>query len=109
MFTSEAIPNWHHVDVATTSDVTGTAGTPTMLLSNFFQLKQGPGFHLYQYHVSFSPEIENKIMRQRLVKEHRDMLGKARAFDGMLLFLAHKLEQPVRMRLVLGRSRSLTS
>ena len=83
---------------ATTSDAAGTAGTPTMLLSNFFQLKQGPGFHLYQYHVSFSPEVENKNMRQRLVKEHRDMLGKARAFDGMLLFLAHKLEQPVRMR-----------
>jgi len=73
----------------------GTAGGSIGVLSNFFQLKQAPDFHMFQYHVDFSPDIENKNMRQRLVKEHRELLGKARAFDGMLLFMARKLEQPV--------------
>ncbi|KAK2155427.1 hypothetical protein NP493_2079g00007 [Ridgeia piscesae] len=76
-------------------DKRGTAGGSIGVLSNFFQLKQAPDFHMFQYHVDFSPDIENKNMRQRLVKEHRELLGKARAFDGMLLFMARKLEQPV--------------
>ena len=53
------------------------------------RLKQASDFHMY------SPDIEHKNLRQRLVKEHRELLGKARAFNGMLHFMARKLEQPV--------------
>ena len=60
-------------------DKRGTAGGSTGVLSNFFQLKQASDFHVYQYHVGFSPDIENKNMRQRLLKEHRELLSKTTA------------------------------
>ena len=65
------------------------------LYSNYFQLEAAPNWMLYQYHVSFSPEVENKKFRMFLVKQHREMLGETRAFDGMVLFLARRLPQDV--------------
>ena len=50
---------------------------------------------MYQYHVDFSPDIENKNMRQRLVNEHRELLGMARTFEGVLLPMARKVKQLV--------------
>lgn len=47
---------------------------------------------VYQYHVSFSPEVDSKSMRYKMVYEHVDVTGKTRAFDGSILFLPIKLE-----------------
>jgi aubergine-like protein len=71
----------------------GTHGNPVQLVSNYFKLLSAPNWHLYQYHVDFSPQVDHKGLRMRLVKEHREMLGTTRAFDGMVLFLSRKLEQ----------------
>jgi len=60
-------------------------------MTNYFRLKAKPDWTLYQYHVSFSPEVDNKRMRIALVKQHNETLGMTQAFDGMVLFLVKRL------------------
>lgn len=44
----------------------------------------------------FSPEIDSRSMRYGLlVKQHADVLGETKQFDGASLYLPFKLEQPV--------------
>jgi aubergine-like protein len=74
-------------------DKRGSVGQPLKVATNYFELTMAPDFNLYQYHVSFAPEIVNKRMRSQMVKEHKDLLGETRAFDGMILFLPRKLPQ----------------
>lgn len=49
---------------------------------------------IYQYHVSYSPEIDSKKTRHGLLKSHKEVLGPASAFDGATLFLPKQLESP---------------
>ncbi|XP_052772354.1 piwi-like protein 1 [Mya arenaria] len=71
----------------------GKDGTPLRLSANHIRIKcNNPG--VYQYHVDFRPNIDSKGMRIRLVNEHRDVIGFAKAFDGSILFLPIKLPQP---------------
>nr|XP_041576551.1 piwi-like protein 2 [Taeniopygia guttata] len=42
---------------------------------------------VYQYHVTFSPEVECKAARFAMVKEQRAVTGDVIAFDGSILFL----------------------
>ncbi|KAK2566274.1 Piwi-like protein 2 [Acropora cervicornis] len=71
----------------------GTAGKPTSLSCNFIPIRFVEQ-KVYQYHVSFSPEIDSRKERCRLLSAHRDLLGSARAFDGSILFLPKQLEGP---------------
>ena len=50
---------------------------------------------MYQYHVSFNPEVTSKSLRQGMLKEHKEMLGDTRVFDGMILFMPRRLPQDV--------------
>jgi hypothetical protein len=62
------------------------------LASNYIALKcrnQG----VYQYAVSFSPEVDSLFMRHRLIEESSDVLGPTKSFDGRILFLPIKLNQ----------------
>ena len=43
----------------------------------------------------FSPPIESRNMRFGMLKEHADLIGKTKAFDGATLFLPHRLPKPV--------------
>ncbi|WAQ95553.1 PIWL2-like protein [Mya arenaria] len=79
----------------------GKDGTPLRLSANHIRIKcNNPG--VYQYHVDFRPNIDSKGMRIRLVNEHRDVIGFAKAFDGSILFLPIKLPQPNYVDLVHG-------
>lgn len=82
-------------DVATTqTGEKGTAGKPTSLSSNYIPIRFIER-KIYQYHVSYSPEIDSRKERNRLLKIHSDdLLGPASAFDGTILFLPKELEQP---------------
>lgn len=46
---------------------------------------------VYQYHVSFSPNIDNRNMRYNLLNQHRELIGNTRAFDGSILYLPIQL------------------
>ena len=63
------------------------------MFTNYFRLNARPNWTLYQYHVDFSPEVDSKGMRLRMVKEHKEIIGETHAFDGMVLFLIKKLPQ----------------
>lgn len=57
-------------------------------------MKSKPNCALYQYNVSYSPPIENKRLRVALLYSY-DGIGKTKAFDGMVLYLPHKLPDQV--------------
>lgn len=48
---------------------------------------------VYQYHVHFSPSIDSKNMRFKLVNNVRDVIGFTKAFDGFILYLPHRLPE----------------
>ncbi|XP_026723266.1 piwi-like protein 2 [Athene cunicularia] len=53
---------------------------------------------VYQYHVTFSPEVECRNMRFAMLKEHRAVTGDVTAFDGSILYLPILLPQQVSMK-----------
>ncbi|XP_014341914.2 piwi-like protein 2 [Latimeria chalumnae] len=53
---------------------------------------------VYQYHVTFSPNIECKSMRFGMLKEHKSVTGDVTAFDGSILYLPVKLEKAVSLK-----------
>ncbi|XP_032223626.2 piwi-like protein 1 [Nematostella vectensis] len=73
----------------------GSVGTKVGIVSNYFRLETRPQAAIYQYNVSFSPEVDFKKARFALIGEQRELLGNIRAFDGMVLFLPKKLPDQV--------------
>ncbi|KAK3581959.1 hypothetical protein CHS0354_023428 [Potamilus streckersoni] len=69
----------------------GSAGRQLPLITNYFRLERAPDWHIYQYHVDFNPVVESKKMRIALLYHHEKMLGRTKAFDGMVLFLPFRL------------------
>ncbi|XP_044132910.1 piwi-like protein 2 [Bufo gargarizans] len=50
---------------------------------------------VYQYHVTFTPNVECRSMRFGMLKDHRTVTGQVTAFDGAILYLPVKLAQSV--------------
>ncbi|XP_036602756.1 piwi-like protein 4 [Trichosurus vulpecula] len=74
---------------------TGSTGVPVKLVTNLFNLVLPREWHLFQYHVVFSPELASKRLRIALLYSHSKFLKKAKVFDGTMLFLSEKLEEKV--------------
>ncbi|KAM6447890.1 piwi-like protein 4 isoform 2-T3 [Liasis olivaceus] len=74
---------------------TGSSGIPVKVVTNLFSLGLPREWQLYQYHVTFNPELESRRLRIALLYNHVEFLGKAKVFDGAILFLAHKLGNKV--------------
>lgn len=75
------------------TDKRGTSGQPISVVSNFIRLRNRPDCALYQYQVTYSPQLESKRLRIALIASHEAILGKIRAFDGMILYLPHRLPE----------------
>lgn len=67
----------------------------TEIFSNYIDLKLEPGKGLFQYEVKFSPDIDSRGLRRKLLNQHSADLGRTKTFDGMLLYLPTKLSQNV--------------
>lgn len=76
-------------------DKKGASGVAISLVTNCFLLEARPNSMLYQYNVSFSPEVDSKKVKCGLVAGLESTLGRVRAFDGMAMFLPIKLPDPV--------------
>ena len=50
---------------------------------------------MYQYHVDFEPEIQSKLLKQGLMKQHDGLFNNSKAFDGQTLYSMIKLENEV--------------
>ena len=70
----------------------GTYGKPTPIMANYVVLSNRPGHAIYQYNVSYNPPVDNKRMRLALLYHHEEaLIGKVHSFDGMVLYLPHRL------------------
>ncbi|XP_025784293.1 piwi-like protein 4 [Puma concolor] len=74
---------------------TGSSGVPVKLVTNLFNLDLPQDWQLYQYHVTYVPDLESRRLRIALLYNHRELSNKAKAFDGVILFLTQKLEEKV--------------
>jgi hypothetical protein len=76
------------------SHVTGTSGQLVTLNANYFALPTVTNFHLYQYHVSFAPNEENKAAKHKMVRDHKEKLG-GYLFDGSMLYTSYSYDEDV--------------
>ena len=76
------------------TDKRGEFGKTIKVMSNYVTLKNRPNCALYQYNVAYSPPIENKRLRLALLYSY-EAIGRTKAFDGMILYLPHKLPDQV--------------
>ncbi|KAM5194696.1 piwi-like protein 1 [Mantella aurantiaca] len=72
---------------------TGVSGTTIKLFANHVKLISRPQWFLYQYHIDYSPQMASRTLRSALLYRHDDLIGKAHAFDGTILFLPKKLNK----------------
>ncbi|KAM8887213.1 piwi-like protein 2 isoform 2-T2 [Spinachia spinachia] len=72
----------------------GTKGAPITLGSNHILIRC-ENEAVYQYHVTFVPNVESMAMRFGMMKDHRSVTGEVVAFDGSILFLPVKLNDLV--------------
>ena len=86
---SEPVTRPEHIQ-----DKRGNTGRAISVISNYIPMKSKPNCALYQYNVTYSPPIENKRLRVALLYSF-DGIGKTKAFDGMILYLPHKLPEQV--------------
>ncbi|KAJ8023000.1 Piwi-like protein 2 [Holothuria leucospilota] len=72
----------------------GTAGQEIHASANYIPI-HCKNRAVWQYAVSYDPDVDHKGMRRRLLFEHSDVIGKVRAFDGSILYLPMQLPQKV--------------
>ncbi|KAI8521140.1 Piwi-like protein 2 [Branchiostoma belcheri] len=72
----------------------GKVGQPVRVACNYIPVRSKLG-GLYQYAVSYSPQIDSRNMRYGMLYDHKDVIGDVKAFDGAILFLPKKLPQPL--------------
>lgn len=65
------------------------------MFANYVDLKIESGKGLFQYEVKFSPDIDSRGLRRKLLNQHSTTLGRTKTFDGTLLYLPIKLPQDV--------------
>ena len=75
-------------------DKRGTTGQEINVVSNYIKMLNRPNCALYQYNVSYAPPIESKRLRLALLYSYQG-IGQTKAFDGMILYLPHKLPDQV--------------
>ncbi|XP_041792594.1 piwi-like protein 2 [Chelmon rostratus] len=75
-------------------DKAGIKGTPVTIGSNHIPILC-KNEAVYQYHVTFTPNVESMGMRFGMMKDHRSTTGEVVAFDGSVLYLPVKLNEEV--------------
>nr|AFP96783.1 piwi-like 2 [tetraploid red crucian carp x Cyprinus carpio] len=75
----------------------GTKGSPISIGSNYIPICC-KNEAVFQYHVTFTPNVESVAMRFGMMKEHRPTTGEVVAFDGSILYLPKRLEEVVHLK-----------
>ena len=76
------------------TDKRGTSGHRIQVVSNYFSIKNRPNCALYQYNVTFNPQLESKKLRVALLYSYAD-IGQTKTFDGATLYLPTRLPDKV--------------
>ncbi|XP_035236171.1 piwi-like protein 2 [Anguilla anguilla] len=75
----------------------GTKGTPLHIGSNHIPICC-KNEAVFQYHVTFTPNVESMGMRFGMMKDHRSTTGEVIAFDGSILYLPVRLDEVVYLK-----------
>ena len=75
------------------------------VVANYVRVNIDPGKGIYEYEVSFFPTFDSKEIRFQLLNQHRAVLGPAKTFDGVTLYLPYQFENPVRGKLDLKKKK----
>jgi aubergine-like protein len=52
-------------------DYKGSAGDPVQIVANYIKILTRPQWELFQYHIEFTPDVENKRFRREIITQHR--------------------------------------
>ncbi|XP_077377407.1 piwi-like protein 2 isoform X1 [Festucalex cinctus] len=80
--------------VRTPLNKAGSKGSPLSIGSNHIPI-HCKNKAVYQYHVTFTPNVESMSMRFAMMKDHRLTTGEVMAFDGTILYLPLQLKDEV--------------
>lgn len=71
----------------------GESGQRVPLEVNYVHVKAYQGKGIYEYHVSFKPQVDSRNMKFKLVNDQkvRDHIGMVKTFDGAKMYLPLKL------------------
>merc|ERR1719211_794155 len=70
----------------------GESGKKLDLACNYLKLLINENMGVFQYEVKFSPRVDNREERFRLLNQQREMFdGNTKVFDGAILYLPKKL------------------
>ena len=69
----------------------GSAGRALTVGTNFVRLEREDGFGFFEYSASFSPPVDTRDTRFRLLNQHREMFP-VKSFDGAKLLLPRKVD-----------------
>ncbi|KAJ8263194.1 hypothetical protein COCON_G00156510 [Conger conger] len=75
----------------------GTKGTPLPIGSNHIAICCR-NEAVFQYHVTFTPNVESMSMRFGMMKDHRSTTGEVIAFDGSILYLPVRLDEVIYLK-----------
>ncbi|KAJ8285884.1 hypothetical protein GJAV_G00032070 [Gymnothorax javanicus] len=75
----------------------GTKGTAVPIGSNYIPICC-KNEAVFQYHVTFTPNVESMSMRFGMMKDHRSTTGEVIAFDGSILYLPIRLDEVVTLK-----------
>lgn len=70
----------------------GTKGRPVQIATNYIRLQTDPDTGVFEYEVTYTPNVHATSLRHTLLNQHRDtVLGKTKTFDGCVLYLPRRL------------------
>ncbi|XP_055640533.1 protein argonaute-3 [Toxorhynchites rutilus septentrionalis] len=69
----------------------GKRGAPVELMTNYIRLACDADRGIYEHEVRFHPVVDSKAARARYIAQHAAVIGNAKTFDGVKLFLPIKL------------------
>lgn len=70
------------------------------IIANYIRMNIDPGKGIFEYEVRFDPPVDSKAMRFRLLNQHQEVMGTAKTFDGVTLYLPFQFEKHVRFRFI---------
>lgn len=66
-------------------------GVPVKMVANYIRIYSDPDTGLYEYEVRFNPPVDSSQIRFKLLHQQAEILGKTKTFDGVILYLPHRL------------------
>lgn len=61
------------------------------MVANYIRIYSDPDCGIYEYEVRFNPPVDSNQVRYKLVHQLSETIGKTKTFDGVMLFLPHRL------------------